>query len=148
MIRRPPRSTRTDTLFPYTTLFRSWAATIQGETGPAVTLNAQIFLPGRREKELPAIIMVTGSGNIGTHHLAEAAALNSAGEAVLLIDPCRARGIADTIADQGRLTWVASTYDVLAAVRYLQSRGDIDPARIGALGGSRGGTAEIGRAHV
>src|SRR3546814_2485585 len=27
MIRRPPRSTRTDTLFPYTTLFRSEAAT-------------------------------------------------------------------------------------------------------------------------
>src|SRR3546814_981467 len=26
MIRRPPRSTRTDTLFPYTTLFRSPAA--------------------------------------------------------------------------------------------------------------------------
>src|SRR3546814_14341660 len=25
MIRRPPRSTRTDTLFPYTTLFRSFA---------------------------------------------------------------------------------------------------------------------------
>src|SRR3546814_5664825 len=31
MIRRPPRSTRTDTLFPYTTLFRSraWADRIQ-----------------------------------------------------------------------------------------------------------------------
>src|SRR3546814_7814320 len=27
MIRRPPRSTRTDTLFPYTTLFRSAAST-------------------------------------------------------------------------------------------------------------------------
>src|SRR3546814_9425705 len=26
MRRRPPRSTRTDTLFPYTTLFRSWQA--------------------------------------------------------------------------------------------------------------------------
>src|SRR3546814_7564017 len=26
IIRRPPRSTRTDTLFPYTTLFRSWIA--------------------------------------------------------------------------------------------------------------------------
>src|SRR3546814_2923965 len=25
MIRRPPKSTRTDTLFPYTTLFRSWS---------------------------------------------------------------------------------------------------------------------------
>src|SRR3546814_20445028 len=28
MIRRPPRSTRTDTLFPYTTLFRSDIATV------------------------------------------------------------------------------------------------------------------------
>src|SRR3546814_14799512 len=30
MIRRPPRSTRTDTLFPYTTLFRSEAITESG----------------------------------------------------------------------------------------------------------------------
>src|SRR3546814_4737235 len=29
MIRRPPRSTRTDTLFPYTTLFRSLALALQ-----------------------------------------------------------------------------------------------------------------------
>src|SRR3546814_13554525 len=29
MIRRPPRSTRTDTLFPYTTLFRSEAPALQ-----------------------------------------------------------------------------------------------------------------------
>src|SRR3546814_20599247 len=29
MIRRPPRSTRTDTLFPYTTLFRSFARSRQ-----------------------------------------------------------------------------------------------------------------------
>src|SRR3546814_1301496 len=29
MIRRPPRSTRTDTLFPYTTLFRSITDTVQ-----------------------------------------------------------------------------------------------------------------------
>src|SRR3546814_20324567 len=31
MIRRPPRSTRTDTLFPYTTLFRSTRAGLKGE---------------------------------------------------------------------------------------------------------------------
>src|SRR3546814_11598669 len=28
MIRRPPRSTRTDTLFPYTTLFRSYSKAV------------------------------------------------------------------------------------------------------------------------
>src|SRR3546814_10174937 len=33
MIRRPPRSTRTDTLFPYTTLFRSHHARIAGAIG-------------------------------------------------------------------------------------------------------------------
>src|SRR3546814_1280026 len=33
MIRRPPRSTRTDTLFPYTTLFRSQARGISGSLG-------------------------------------------------------------------------------------------------------------------
>src|SRR3546814_10204099 len=35
MIRRPPRSTRTDTLFPYTTLFRSGA-----DAGPVVLIDA------------------------------------------------------------------------------------------------------------
>src|SRR3546814_11413568 len=34
MIRRPPRSTRTDTLFPYTTLFRSVAAGAGVVTAP------------------------------------------------------------------------------------------------------------------
>src|SRR3546814_19520842 len=38
MIRRPPRSTRTDTLFPYTTLFRSRIA-IDGETRHYWPLN-------------------------------------------------------------------------------------------------------------
>src|SRR3546814_18921312 len=33
MIRRPPRSTRTDTLFPYTTLFRSVAAFQETDAG-------------------------------------------------------------------------------------------------------------------
>src|SRR3546814_20946643 len=41
MIRRPPRSTRTDTLFPYTTLFRSdqhqGAAEPDGVAGDAVS---------------------------------------------------------------------------------------------------------------
>src|SRR3546814_21191177 len=35
MIRRPPRSTRTDTLFPYTTLFRTPAQPRQAETAAA-----------------------------------------------------------------------------------------------------------------
>src|SRR3546814_10920127 len=40
MIRRPPRSTRTDTLFPYTTLFRSALRRREQEEARAVQLRA------------------------------------------------------------------------------------------------------------
>src|SRR3546814_8084743 len=42
MIRRPPRSTRTDTLFPYTTLFRSDAGNVKhSSTGPRRALSGR-----------------------------------------------------------------------------------------------------------
>src|SRR3546814_10503415 len=40
MIRRPPRSTRTDTLFPYTTLFRS--GTIEDQVAAIFTYQNQV----------------------------------------------------------------------------------------------------------
>src|SRR3546814_1775097 len=45
MIRRPPRSTRTDTLFPYTTLFRSAAIPVQArswQSGFCTTRRTQL----------------------------------------------------------------------------------------------------------
>src|SRR3546814_5954437 len=48
MLRRPPRSTRTDTLFPYTTLFRSHG-------GKAVRYHGTIgHDPGRRSRTILA----------------------------------------------------------------------------------------------
>src|SRR3546814_13073961 len=45
-IRRPPRSTRTYTLFPYTTLFRSWSRRVQvdciGVAEEAVAMDERI----------------------------------------------------------------------------------------------------------
>src|SRR3546814_10098759 len=41
MIRRPPRSTRTDTLFPYTTLFRSWPSESMNCHFPSTLLVVQ-----------------------------------------------------------------------------------------------------------
>src|SRR3546814_9394974 len=42
MIRRPPRSTRTDTLFPYTTLFRSSALILGAPAAMAATCSVDI----------------------------------------------------------------------------------------------------------
>src|SRR3546814_12691849 len=78
MIRRPPRSTRTDTLFPYTTLFRSACGIDQAAT---VTLQRALDrIPGggvaavfqrRRRPRGAALDMQVGGGDqpaFGHHH--------------------------------------------------------------------------------
>src|SRR3546814_18201655 len=62
MIRRPPRSTRTDTLFPYTTLFRSswrealptqWLATLPfRKAPPLITVLKDLPTPYRRQMDV------------------------------------------------------------------------------------------------
>src|SRR3546814_284997 len=54
MIRRPPRSTRTDTLFPYTTLFRSGRGHVadKGEAESALRLDCREILRTRRFGEI------------------------------------------------------------------------------------------------
>src|SRR3546814_13816909 len=53
MIRRPPRSTRTDTLFPYTTLFRSRVLQVkEGKSCFAETRPAGCYRPSRSGSEV------------------------------------------------------------------------------------------------
>src|SRR3546814_4904928 len=67
MIRRPPRSTRTDTLFPYTTLFRSRRARecrVAAQACQVVVSNGA----GPAMAELPHATLITGgAGYIGIH---------------------------------------------------------------------------------
>src|SRR3546814_19106472 len=57
MIRRPPSSTRADTLFPYTTLFRS--AELAGPDAPEILPVAQCreILRKLRERVFPALMV-------------------------------------------------------------------------------------------
>src|SRR3546814_10719620 len=50
MIRRPPRSTRTDTLFPYTTLFRSPGNGVAGAALPVHNIGKARLLKRRRRR--------------------------------------------------------------------------------------------------
>src|SRR3546814_17106905 len=78
MIRRPPRSTRTDTLFPYTTLFRSDQARGPGLRGLVVQWSAAGIAHVRigQRDDLPRIrrigedLLVPGHGGV-EHHLAD-----------------------------------------------------------------------------
>src|SRR3546814_1928044 len=58
MIRRPPRSTRTDTLVPYTTLFRSFLClgrAFRGREEPARHLHLSAVEPRRRFQDVGAV---------------------------------------------------------------------------------------------
>src|SRR3546814_6904495 len=64
MIRRPPRSTRTDTLFPYTTLFRSSSAICVRTSNSASSIRSwrPIFAPIRSEEhtsELQSLMRIS-----------------------------------------------------------------------------------------
>src|SRR3546814_16740205 len=66
MIRRPPRSTRTDTLFPYTTLFRSQRITFNGSynISPALSPDGNnLVYVTRRNGAFRVAIQNIGSGS-------------------------------------------------------------------------------------
>src|SRR3546814_1382943 len=89
MIRRPPRSTRTDTLFPYTTLFRS------------------LRDPCRRRSGSSAILRHTGDGQ-PTHILGEQGSTSIVGEPACGT-PISAPAMIDTCS-KDRLNTPLSTY--------------------------------------
>src|SRR3546814_20638618 len=75
MIRRPPRSTRTDTLFPYTTLFRS-VRELQHQPGAEDADSRGAFLDEERSGEEHALAAPSGTrlrflDDIGHHRRAE-----------------------------------------------------------------------------
>src|SRR3546814_3235712 len=71
MIRRPPRSTRTDTLFPYTTLFRSdvSGARVAHSSGGAIEQGGALRVGGATELDAgTGDVVLSNAGNdfVGT----------------------------------------------------------------------------------
>src|SRR3546814_13855809 len=62
MIRRPPRSTRTDTLFPYTTLFRSPDCTSTSTPRDAISRTPSGVKATRRSSDLTSVGTPTTRG--------------------------------------------------------------------------------------
>lgn len=95
-------------------------------------------------KNRAAVILGHGHGTNRGELLAEALALGKAGFGVLAFD-WRAHGESDG-------AWVSYGFherkDLKAALDFVAARKDVDPARIGALGFSRGGTVVLEVAAV
>src|SRR3546814_7377904 len=90
MVRRPPRSTRTDTLFPYTTLFRSQDVDI---------VVAQAPEPVARDigKRAMALDGIDGGGHPAQHRRRIARAGADLQHAILRLDPGECRHQRDDV---------------------------------------------------
>jgi len=89
----------------------------------------------------PAMVLMHGSSglNAGSRvHYNEL--LNRHGIAAFYVDSFTGRGIASTVRDQSALSIRDNTRDAFVALRLLRAHPRIDPARIGVMGFSRGGT--------
>src|SRR3546814_2833268 len=127
MIRRPPRSTRTDTLFPYTTLFRSIAHSRTRDIASVVhRADIVVAAVGRAE-------MVKGEWI-------------KPGATVIDVGINR---VTDTEDGKSRIVGDVATAEALAHVRAITpAPGGVEPMTIAVLLRNTLVAAQIGRAHV
>src|SRR3546814_16885514 len=71
MIRRPPRSTRTDTLFPYTTLFRSPRSNLSPEQAVVVWGARRVGRPVKWTPGQKSLLWSNGHGIRSEEHTSE-----------------------------------------------------------------------------
>ncbi len=114
---------------------------------PGQDLRAKLFLP-EGPGPFPVVIIAPGSLGLQLHHTQIAAAITDGSMAACAIDPFSTRSVVSTVVRQVQFSFAASAWDVLAAAEVLAARSDIDPARIGAQGHSRGGSAVLNAASV
>jgi len=92
----------------------------------------------------PAIVLLHTCGGLGRHTIGWAERLRGEGYAAVVIDSFTPRGgKACAIPDYYPATLDEVVADSFAALQYLRSRPDIDPARIGVLGFSYGASAAL-----
>jgi hypothetical protein len=107
------------------------------------TLAGTLTMP-QSGQPFPAVILITGSGqqdrdeSVFGHRpfLILADYLTRRGIAVLRVDD---RGVGGSKGDASQATSADFAQDVLAGIKYLKTRKEIDPQRIGLIGHSEGG---------
>ena len=100
-------------------------------------------LPRNEATQLPAMILIHGSDGIHDDILDHAKRLRDLGVVTLVVDSFTTRGIGSAAEDQIRITEQTMMADAYAALDLLASHPHIDPARIGILGFSKGGTVAV-----
>jgi dienelactone hydrolase len=113
-------------------------------TSKSDRIDGVLRLPDGAQGPVPAVILMHGSGGIRAQIEGSVSdALLEVGIATFVVDSFSSRGLSSTGSDQGKLPIPANVVDGLQALKALRQRPEIDPARIGITGFSRGGIAAM-----
>jgi dienelactone hydrolase len=111
--------------------------------GQSVAVTGELRIPQSGTSRLPVVLLVHGSGGIGSNVDVWSQELNRIGIATLIVDSFTARKIVSTVNDQTQLGRLAMIVDSYRALELLAQHPRIDPTQIAIMGFSRGGQAVL-----
>ena len=111
--------------------------------GREVLLGGELRLPVGPPAKVPAVVLVHGSGGVGSGVDAWARVLNEAGVAAFILDSFSGRGIVSTVEDQEQLHSMAMMIDAFRALDMLSAHPRIRADKIAVMGFSKGAVASI-----
>ena len=113
--------------------------------GKPFAIPVTLVLPERHDGgRLPVMVIMHGSGGVrDVREFAYAREFNAMGVAAAVIDSFAPRGVKSTVRDQSPVSSYDMVVDAVSTLKALAHRPDIDPARIGLIGFSKGGTVAI-----
>lgn len=117
---------------------------MQGTTaGREVLLGGELRLPVGAPAKVPAVVLVHGSGGVGSGVDAWARVLNEVGIAAFILDTFSGRNIVSTVEDQEQLHSLAMMVDAYRALDVLAVHPRIRADRIAVMGFSKGAVASV-----
>lgn len=106
-------------------------------------LAAELRIPQAQKAKFPAVVLIHGSGGVGSNIDMWVHELNKAGIATLIVDSFSGRGITSTVQDQTLLHSLAMMVDSYRALDMLAKHPRIDASKISIMGFSKGAVASI-----
>lgn len=117
---------------------------LQGNAaGKEVMLGGELRLPVGAPAKVAAVILVHGSGGVGSGVDAWARTLNEAGIAAFILDTFSGRRIVSTVEDQDQLHSLAMMVDAYRALDVLAAHRRIRADRVAVMGFSKGAVASV-----